>query len=822
MLAGLLLGALALTGCGSENNSISPPVTPTVPVDSGGTPLAEASPTPLLMVFDMPDSRALAYSPDGTQIAVGGGSTIWLYTADLQQVRALKGHTAPVHSVAWSPDGTQIASGALDNTVHVWDAATGTAVHTLTGHTNWVLSVAWSPDGSRIASGGADDMARLWDAASGDLVTVLGVTRVTSVMLQFQNQDILNAIDDLAYADAIIAKVEAEPHDLVQQILDQGYTITFTFDDQAFVDTLLKLDRDPPRLGIAVGDSALSDELAALDQQQMVSLITKLDDPDIAAVIDELNAAEATITTINERPDADLLRTIRQLQRQDFVIVIQQADGETTTVNPADANFVATIQDFEGQDVTLSVELQDQQAIFDALQNPDFVAALNQLEEASNAITTINERPDVTLIRLVRQLQPLDYTITFATGDEKFDAALAALDRREKFDLVLTLQDPALMAILTQLASVDYTISRLKDLSPAAVIQALHAAPAIQEPDTLDYAVAINVEDSALSAEIGALTLADLEHVVGLLENNIFRYQLSQYASAQATIATINARDDAALIAVVRSLGGPKSTSVIFSSPQGSDEVKVNRKLLVEDYVITVTPTAEDTIEALSVLDDATIADQFRTMDAAQLNGGTYTLTPELDADALALIVPRLADMFAITVQRENNAQTGGVTAVTWSPDSTILASASSDNTVKLWNPSSGQILATLDAHKDSVTSAAWSPDAALFATGSWDNTVIVWDASGGPEDVKAAITIKGFEKRVNALAWSPDGAYLATGDRAGTIQVWDAATGDELAAVQHHPEVIALAWSPDGSRLISSGGDGTVRLWDVALLVGS
>ena len=73
--------------------------------------------------------------------------------------------------MAFSPDGTRLASGGADNTVRVWDAATGQPVgQPLTGHTDWVNSVAFSPDGHRIASGSADNTVRLWDAATGQPV----------------------------------------------------------------------------------------------------------------------------------------------------------------------------------------------------------------------------------------------------------------------------------------------------------------------------------------------------------------------------------------------------------------------------------------------------------------------------------------------------------------------------------------------------------------------------------------------------------------------------------------------------------------------------
>ena len=127
-------------------------------------------------------------SPDGTRIASGSSdNTIKVWDADTgEELTTLKGHKDDVVSVSFSPDGTRIASGSEDNTIKLWSAATGDEIKTLTGHTSAVNSVSFSPDGTRIASSGElgslldslgvgsdNNSIKLWDAATGEEITTL-------------------------------------------------------------------------------------------------------------------------------------------------------------------------------------------------------------------------------------------------------------------------------------------------------------------------------------------------------------------------------------------------------------------------------------------------------------------------------------------------------------------------------------------------------------------------------------------------------------------------------------------------------------------------
>jgi WD40 repeat protein/tRNA A-37 threonylcarbamoyl transferase component Bud32 len=114
---------------------------------------------------------AVAYRPDGRQLASAGWGNCILLLEDGQvggPGRSLDGHRAQITGLAYSPAGRHLASASADETVVIWDVASGRSVQILR-HPLSVLGVAYSPDGLQLASAGADLIARLWNAQTGQL-----------------------------------------------------------------------------------------------------------------------------------------------------------------------------------------------------------------------------------------------------------------------------------------------------------------------------------------------------------------------------------------------------------------------------------------------------------------------------------------------------------------------------------------------------------------------------------------------------------------------------------------------------------------------------
>ena len=177
----------------------------------------------------------------------------------------------------------------------------------------------------------------------------------------------------------------------------------------------------------------------------------------------------------------------------------------------------------------------------------------------------------------------------------------------------------------------------------------------------------------------------------------------------------------------------------------------------------------------------------------------------------------------------------GEINSVAFSPDGNILASGSSDETIRLWDVNTGELLNTFEGHEGKITSVAFSPDGSILASGSNDKTLHVWNANTG----ELIETLTPHRRTVYCVAFSPDGSILASGGEDDSTHLWNAKAFDPnpepvlwnletgkqveentpellLRSLEEYTyDVYSIAFSPDGN-ILASGTYRDITLWDV------
>lgn len=208
---------------------------------------------------------------------------------------------------------------------------------------------------------------------------------------------------------------------------------------------------------------------------------------------------------------------------------------------------------------------------------------------------------------------------------------------------------------------------------------------------------------------------------------------------------------------------------------------------------------------------------------------------------------------------------TGTVEAVAVSADGTLIATASFDRTVKLWEAVTGQELRTLagdQGHKGQVLAVAFSARGDLIATGGADNVAHIWETGAGfPAKQFATVAavagpylglrsvgeflpakerlarrmtfgatkpLKNLQhpNLVDCVAFDDTGNLLATGCHDGKLRIWDIAKGTQVKEISAHVQtmpqqvqhpIYAVVWTPNSKQVFTASFDKTVKLWDVA-----
>jgi WD40 repeat protein len=163
-----------------------------------------------------------------------------------------------------------------------------------------------------------------------------------------------------------------------------------------------------------------------------------------------------------------------------------------------------------------------------------------------------------------------------------------------------------------------------------------------------------------------------------------------------------------------------------------------------------------------------------------------------------------------------------------FSPDRGTLAAFARDGTIELWDPASGELVRSWEAHRGGAWCGAFSPDGKTLISAGADGAVRAWQTA-------TAILTLHIDCKPHAdvpFGLSPDGKLLAVVSRAdpggrpeAAVRLWDLASGEEVRRLEVRAkdprgaavaDITSLAFSPDGKLLATGGADHLVRVWDV------
>ncbi|MBW3597416.1 MAG: WD40 repeat domain-containing protein, partial [Planctomycetes bacterium] len=707
---------------------------------------------------------SVAHTPSGRYVATGSADqTIKIWDAATgEELRRLQGHTGPVMCLAADPNNRYFVSGAGDNTLRLWDAPQPDPLAVFDGHTAPVRAVAASTNGERFLTAGDDRLARIWRIADGKLMVALDGLTAPITEAAYRNDNNQVALADAEGVIRLFNPLDGKPEGVLGAHSGDVTGLAYHPNNQQLISTgadgLLKVWRLPVPAPREMAEQAGPVRAVAITSNSQLALTAsenavRVFNPANGQLVRSLEglagpALSAAISGNNALAAAGGASGRMQFWSLGDGIdrhYLHGHDGAVPAVayHPDNQRFVSA-----GDDGLIRIWRLPQPPTPLAGHTGDVlavdIAAGGQFAATGSADKTVRlwNPANGQAIRAIQGHAEAVTTVAFGNDT----AMLASGDRAGE----LRLWNPA-------------------DGAPRGVLGS-HAAP------ITSAAIHPSGNLLATTAEDGLLKVWNLPPAPP-----------KSLPGHNAAVLEVAISADGAFSAT----GGPDGAVRLFDNPAG------NALLTLPGHEGPVASLALDGVRLASGNADGVVT-LWRFPATAE-----GKLQPQLPEDGSGGPANLLGHV-------------GEVTDVVFVPNDETLVSAGADGTIRIWDLAAER--ETIPGAAMAATLSVVNDDGALIAVAGTVNerpTVQVHDSETG----KVVAELLGHTGEVRAMAFNKDSTMLITGGADKTARLWDLSDAKfPLAARFDSPaEIAAVAVNDDGSQVFTGGADNVIRRWTAA-----